>query len=115
MSLPRMRVESNLRQFECLGEELPTCDPSARFRTIDGTCNNLDRVLVGRSETRFRRLSPPLYEDGSFTLLATTTVNSIQGSVLCIKSVTFLLNFERKVRTVSWILALLNLISSINI
>jgi len=34
------------------------------YRTIDGTCNNLHRPLIGASLTQFRRLLPAEYEDG---------------------------------------------------
>jgi len=35
-----------------------------RFRTIDGTCNNIDNPLWGAANTAFTRLSPAVYEDG---------------------------------------------------
>ena len=35
-----------------------------QFRTINGTCNNLLRPLLGASNTQFRRLEPAQYEDG---------------------------------------------------
>ena len=35
-----------------------------QFRTIDGTCNNLLRPLLGASNTEYRRLKPAQYEDG---------------------------------------------------
>ena len=43
--------------FNC---SVPTID---QFRTIDGTCNNLDQPLLGASNTDFRRLLPSQYED----------------------------------------------------
>ena len=43
--------------FDC---SVPTID---QFRTIDGTCNNLDQPLLGASNTDFRRLLPSQYED----------------------------------------------------
>ena len=40
-------------------------DPTIKtFRTIDGTCNNLQRPLIGASNTQFRRILPAQYEDG---------------------------------------------------
>ena len=44
--------------FDC---STPTIN---QFRTIDGTCNNLQHPLVGASNTAFRRLLPSQYEDG---------------------------------------------------
>ena len=35
-----------------------------KYRTIDGTCNNLRQPLLGASNTAFRRLLPADYEDG---------------------------------------------------
>ncbi|XP_022798435.1 peroxidasin homolog [Stylophora pistillata] len=35
----------------------------ARFRTIDGTCNNVRRPLFGAAHTPFRRVQPADYED----------------------------------------------------
>ena len=35
-----------------------------QFRTIDGTCNNILRPLLGASNTEFGRLKPAQYEDG---------------------------------------------------
>ncbi|KAF2349212.1 VWFC domain, partial [Trinorchestia longiramus] len=35
-----------------------------KYRTIDGTCNNLDNPIWGSSLTGFRRILPPIYENG---------------------------------------------------
>ncbi|XP_047738049.1 peroxidasin [Hyalella azteca] len=35
-----------------------------KYRTIDGTCNNLDNPTWGSSLTGFRRILPPIYENG---------------------------------------------------
>ena len=37
------------------------------FRTIDGTCNNIQRPLAGGSFTTFKRLIAPQYENDYFT------------------------------------------------
>ncbi|XP_076048609.1 salivary peroxidase/catechol oxidase-like [Oratosquilla oratoria] len=39
------------------------CDPTSRYRTIDGTCNNLDNTDQGKSNRRMGRFHPPVYED----------------------------------------------------
>ena len=36
----------------------------SKYRSIDGTCNNLANPLWGASLTAFRRLLPAQYEDG---------------------------------------------------
>lgn len=50
--------------------EEPLCNrPTyAQFRTIDGTCNNLENPLFGAAQTAFRRLLPGHYEDGVSSL-----------------------------------------------
>ena len=42
-----------------------------QFRTIDGTCNNRRNPLLGAAGTIFKRLVPPLYEDGISSLRGT--------------------------------------------
>lgn len=51
---------SNLEQY-CIKE--PDCKHS-KYRTADGSCNNMQRPLWGRSNTGFVRLVPPAYADG---------------------------------------------------
>ena len=53
---------------------IPSCNfPTVNiFRTIDGTCNNLKKPLLGSSGTAFKRLVPPIYEDG---------INSLRGTL----------------------------------
>ena len=46
----------------------------AKFRTIDGTCNNLQRPLLASSFTTFKRLLPPQYENGYFTPMGKTII-----------------------------------------
>jgi len=43
--------------------EAPVCRYS-KYRTIDGSCNNFQNPLWGRSNTPFSRLVPPAYADG---------------------------------------------------
>lgn len=51
---------------ECYPEQRKPifCDPNSRYRTIDGTCNNLQNPYWGSSYTVFDRLVPAVYEDG---------------------------------------------------
>ncbi|CAL8090344.1 unnamed protein product [Orchesella dallaii] len=51
---------------ECYPEQRKpiACDTNARYRTIDGTCNNLQNPYWGASYTVFDRLVPAVYEDG---------------------------------------------------
>ncbi len=53
--------------------EKPSCQSLTinQFRTIDGTCNNRRKPLLGSAGTIFKRLAPPEYEDGVSSLRGT--------------------------------------------
>lgn len=40
------------------------CNKSSKYRTYDGTCNNMRTPLVGALNTPYLRLLPPAYDDG---------------------------------------------------
>ncbi|XP_067658014.1 chorion peroxidase-like [Haliotis asinina] len=42
------------------------CNPEARYRTIDGRCNNDRRPTWGSTNQPFRRFVDPAYDDGTF-------------------------------------------------
>ena len=44
------------------------CDPGAKYRTIDGTCNNLKEGNYGRAMTPYQRILLPEYGDGTIHL-----------------------------------------------
>jgi hypothetical protein len=50
---------------ECSFRSVDTpCDPSERFRRLDGSCNNLARPHFGKVGTPYRRLLRADYDDG---------------------------------------------------
>eukprot|EP00731_Ephydatia_muelleri_P008910 Em0004g1248a len=56
----------------------PNCSaiPSVNnYRTMDGTCNNLQQPMWGAATTAFRRVLPPYYEDGISTMVGSSQVN----------------------------------------
>ena len=42
----------------------PACDTKNKFRTPDGSCNNLKNPKYGMSATPLKRLMPSKYDDG---------------------------------------------------
>ncbi|XP_061169378.1 chorion peroxidase-like [Saccostrea echinata] len=49
---------------ECEFLDTIECDARSKFRTIDGSCNNLEHPLWGMAETPLVRFMPSAYEDG---------------------------------------------------
>ncbi|MFO0002523.1 MAG: peroxidase family protein [bacterium] len=45
-------------------ETYDTCNANYAYRSYDGTCNNVNYVWWGKSETPFKRILTPLYDDG---------------------------------------------------
>lgn len=41
-----------------------SCNTNSCYRSIDGTCNNLNKTMWGASYTTFQRLLEPEYENG---------------------------------------------------
>ena len=67
-------VERTLRQFNLKDTILsgmctadPVCDEKtirSPYRTLDGSCNNIQRPSWGKSLTQFQRALPSAYADG---------------------------------------------------
>ncbi len=49
-------------------QEEPVC-PDLKYRTLDGSCNNLQSPNMGRSVTQLGRYLAPQYDDGALTCL----------------------------------------------
>jgi len=43
-----------------------TCDPKAKYRTVNGSCNNLQNPNWGAALTPFYRYMDPVFSDGNF-------------------------------------------------
>lgn len=61
-------------------ENRQSCTHSSKFRTMDGSCNNLDpqKTLWGAAGHPMERLLPPAYEDGIWL----PRIHSVDGSLL---------------------------------
>ena len=63
--LKRSEVARLLSESGCKNaERIPVCEAAHKYRTINGTCNNLRKPFQGSAHTAFRRLIPSKYEDG---------------------------------------------------
>lgn len=51
----------------CPFKESLNCDAHIHYRTFDGSCNNLQVPLIGRSNTPYKRYLLPKYQDGKNT------------------------------------------------
>ena len=46
----------------------PSCNMYSRYRTADGTCNNLNDATLGAALTRQRRMMDNAYDDGKLRI-----------------------------------------------
>ena len=64
----KLKVLRLAKNFKYPDAKRVKCDKKARFRTIDGTCNNLGNPRFGATMTKFIRLEPAAYGDCVSTL-----------------------------------------------
>jgi len=59
-----------------------TCDPDARYRTVNGSCNNLENPTWGAAMTPFYRHADPEFSDGEclFRFAAIIRIDRPAGS-----------------------------------
>ncbi len=62
----KLSVKDTALSGTCIQD--PVCRPS-KYRTIDGSCNNLKSPLMGRSNTQLARYLAPDYDDGRISHL----------------------------------------------
>ncbi|XP_076624546.1 uncharacterized protein LOC143343486 [Colletes latitarsis] len=59
------RSKNNPLQRQCPNRGVPDCPPaSLRYRTSDGSCNNLQNLWWGSAMSAMQRFLPPAYGDG---------------------------------------------------
>uniref|UniRef100_A0A6A7FUB4 Peroxidase-like n=1 Tax=Hirondellea gigas TaxID=1518452 RepID=A0A6A7FUB4_9CRUS len=73
-SLARFSVRDSMLSSVC-PPRLPACSTHTRYRTTDGSCNNINNPDWGSAGTTFRRLLPPVYADG----IETVRVSAARG------------------------------------
>ena len=56
----------------------PICDAGAKYRTLDGTCNNLKVPKWGTAGTPLQRILPSAYADCKFRLVTTQVTNFLK-------------------------------------
>ncbi|XKL60530.1 hypothetical protein PGB90_007587 [Kerria lacca] len=51
------------------------CDPNTKYRSVDGSCNNLRIPAWGKSNTAYKRIVPSEYNDGLYLLRSRSSIN----------------------------------------
>ncbi|KAK2585039.1 hypothetical protein KPH14_008560 [Odynerus spinipes] len=59
-----LKLEGTPLGDTCIASHLAACDPKMKYRSIDGSCNNIDNPSWGRSMTAYTRILFPEYLDG---------------------------------------------------
>lgn len=62
-------ISNSNTQFGCVPQQdAASCGGNVcynlRFRTMDGTCNNVDNPMAGSAFRRYRRILAPVYDNG---------------------------------------------------
>lgn len=63
LSIPLNSLVINSTYCPYLNQNI-TCNFSSKYRTNDGTCNNINNYLLGSSNTPYTRVLPSSYQDG---------------------------------------------------
>ena len=59
-----IKLEGTPLSAACEFKEEFNCNPNFKYRSIDGTCNNLENPKLGSALTAYTRLLFPNYIDG---------------------------------------------------
>jgi hypothetical protein len=54
-----------------------SCNSASKYRTFDGSCNNVERPWVGMAGTPFKRYMPSNYSDGVSALRGSSSGSSV--------------------------------------
>lgn len=63
-ALPFFQASSSSQLVDTCKPQIQCPNGPSRFRTIDGSCNNLQRPEWGQINTALQRIIPPKYGDG---------------------------------------------------
>lgn len=77
-------IPAIVNQFKplCAYRLKPTCVSTAKYRTADGSCNNLQNPLWGKSQTPFERFIDPFYEDGMLKVSDFTKLRNVLKTII---------------------------------
>ena len=67
LSLPIHSTRGTVLEETCKTARI-ICPIGSKYRSIDGSCNNVERSEWGMALTSFGRLLPPNYSDGSLII-----------------------------------------------
>nr|XP_050849210.1 peroxidase-like isoform X3 [Vespula vulgaris] len=59
-----LKLEGTPLGDKCMASHVASCDSKMKYRTIDGSCNNIDNPSWGRAMTAYTRILFPQYFDG---------------------------------------------------
>lgn len=68
-TLPFFQTSSAAQLADTCESQLQCQIPGSRYRTIDGSCTNLQQSSWGKINTALQRIIPPKYGDGIFISL----------------------------------------------
>jgi len=90
-SLGQMCLSKYFNETACAGKNL-------KYRSADGSCNNLKRSFWGNANTAYKRLLFPVYKDGNISkLYLQRMVSPVIKYTACTNTFLFLFNIYNKI------------------